>query len=539
MKRFTSPGHTQQFLSTFSGISPYFRPPYLAHTASVCCTGLCGHGLTGRSHRTRPRLGLACDDKLFRDSVVSSQHEGTGVSVNGMSPVFQRIQDLLRSDPATLVKADAEFSAMRQARGFHHEGRSYPVSLQPFVLDPEWADAARSASEELHRVLERVADLYREDEEVRRFFGPYRRAERWLTAAPSVRPCAGVCRFDGVFIDGTYRVMETNTCCPGGVIKVGAQFPLWQSVVAEMLGVRPPESGGQPFVTDPMLFVRHLVRMHELQFNAFPAGAGVVSLNGRYTNEIDLTVAGLDELGVPARHLDATALRRVSGGKVSAGGFEVSLAYHKLDQLEFINSADCFDYLDAGAAGDLCFLNPLLAQCVLEDKSVLALISDPRFSDRFGTADQIIIERHVPWTRLVTPGNATDPAGRLISLPEFIIDQRARLIIKPCNLTRGENVTIGALTTADSWNATVGRAVRSGDYVVQQYLPLPAMEVITGNPPQAQHMAYELDTYLISGRYAGFLCRTSIDPIVNVGRSGIMVPVVIKRADADGGWPPG
>ena len=26
MKRFTSPGHAQRFLSTFSGISPHFRP---------------------------------------------------------------------------------------------------------------------------------------------------------------------------------------------------------------------------------------------------------------------------------------------------------------------------------------------------------------------------------------------------------------------------------------------------------------------------------------------------------------------------------
>jgi putative transposase len=26
MKRFTSPGHAQQFLSAFSGISPHFRP---------------------------------------------------------------------------------------------------------------------------------------------------------------------------------------------------------------------------------------------------------------------------------------------------------------------------------------------------------------------------------------------------------------------------------------------------------------------------------------------------------------------------------
>lgn len=444
-----------------------------------------------------------------------------------ISPVFRRIHDLLRFDPRTLIKADAVFTSMRRASGFHHEGRSYPVSLQPFVLEPEWADAARSASEGLHRLLERVADLYRKDEAVRQFFPTYRHAERWLIAPQYVEPCVGVCRFDGVFINGSYRIMETNTCCPGGVIKVGAQFPLWQSVVADILKIPPPESGAQPFVTDPMLFVRHLVKMHELQFNCPPPGAAVVTLSGRYMNEVDLTVNGLRKLGIPTEHLDARELRRVGYSKIFGKGFEITLAYHKLDQLELISSDDCVDYLDAGAAGDLCFLNPLLSQCVLEDKSVLAFISDPRFWNRFTADDHLIIKRHVPWTRLLTTAQTTDAKGRLINLPEFVIDHRAQLVIKSCNLTRGEDVTIGAVAGKDSWDALVGKAIHTGNHVVQEYLPLPRMPVILGSPPQLSDMLYELDTYLIDGRFAGFLCRTSFDPVVNVGRSGVMVPVVI------------
>jgi putative transposase len=36
--RFTSAGHTQRFLSAFSGISPHFRPrPHLLHTEEYRC----------------------------------------------------------------------------------------------------------------------------------------------------------------------------------------------------------------------------------------------------------------------------------------------------------------------------------------------------------------------------------------------------------------------------------------------------------------------------------------------------------------------
>lgn len=444
--------------------------------------------------------------------------------------MFRRIQDLLTSEPGTLIKADAAFTSMRQASGFHHEGRAYPVALQPFVLESEWADTAKVASEGLHRVLERVADLYLEDEAVRRFFANYRHAERWLTAPQRVRPCAGVCRLDGVFINGSYRIMETNTCCPGGVIKVGAQFSLWQSVMADILKIEPPDAGGQPFVTDPMLFVKHLIKMHQLQFGRLPTGAAVISLNGRYMNEVDLTVKGLLQFGIPARHLDAKELRRAGCGKVLGKGFEVTLAYHKLDQLELITTSECFEYLDAGAAGEVCFLNHLLSQCVLEDKSVLALISDPRFAGRFTVDDQEIIKRHVPWTRVLATGKTTDPEGALINLCEYVINHRKQLVVKSCNLTRGEDITIGAFVGKDHWDALVSKAIHTGNHVVQQYLPLPKMPVIIGTPPQFVDMVYELDTYLINGMFAGFLCRASLDPVVNVGRSGIMVPVLITPA---------
>jgi putative transposase len=54
MKRFTSPGHAQRFLSAFSGISPHFRPGRHRLTAPEWRTEMADRfdGLAG-SHRDR------------------------------------------------------------------------------------------------------------------------------------------------------------------------------------------------------------------------------------------------------------------------------------------------------------------------------------------------------------------------------------------------------------------------------------------------------------------------------------------------------
>ncbi|MGH3632566.1 MAG: hypothetical protein ACRDTS_00375 [Mycobacterium sp.] len=443
--------------------------------------------------------------------------------------ISRHVRGIMRDDPRLLIEAEQKFAQLRMERGFHHDGRPYPVSLEPLLIDQSHAVAAQKAAEDLHRVLEHVADLYRMDETVRKFMRRYRNAEPWLCMEPSVKPYVGVCRFDGVIIDGTYRVMETNTCCPGGVIKVPAQFPLWRTVITTVLGGPALESGEQPFIANPTLFVQHLLQMYRRQFNDTPLSAAIVNLNGRYTNEVNLMTAGLEEFGVAVRVVDATCVRRAAEGGIRVDDLKIGLTYNKLDQLELISTPECFDYLEAAAAGELCFQNSLMAQLILEDKAVLALMSDPTFSDMFDTNDNEVIRRHVPWTRLMTPGRTTSPECEPVELAKFVIELRDRLVLKPRNLTRGEGILIGPKTSRKVWENTVGMAIRNGSHVVQEYLPLPSIDLVGGNPPHLRQMSHELDTYLFDGRFVGFMCRASLDPIVNVGRGGTMVPVVVTE----------
>lgn len=441
--------------------------------------------------------------------------------------VSRRVRELMRDDPALLVKADREFARLRMERGIDYEGRPYHVALEPLIVDQSQSAAAKTAAENLHRVLEHVGDLYRMDETVRRFMRIYRSADRWLCTEPVVRPYVSVCRFDGVFVDGTYQIMETNTCCPGGVVKVPAQFLLWKSVLTSVLGIPEPDAGDQPFIAEPDLFVRNLERMHWRLFKSAPLGAAIVNLNGRYTNEVDLIAAGLTEMGVTARVVDAARVRCVGQDSVHVGDLSISLAYNKLNPLELLSTSECYDYVDAGATGRICFPNSLMAQSVLEDKAILALMSDPAFADRFNAEESAVIARHVPWTRLVARGETTGPDGEHVELPEFILARQDLLVLKPRNMTRGKGVILGRHTSKAAWEDAVGMAVRTRGHVVQKYLRLPAIDLIGGVPPRSRQLLYELDTFLFDGRFAGFLCRASLDPVVNVGRSGTVVPVIV------------
>jgi hypothetical protein len=443
--------------------------------------------------------------------------------------IATRIAQLAESDPAAFAAASDAYTERHRAAGLFFEDRVDPVSLLPLPLRASDDAEIRAAAARLLALLEKMAELYRADPAVRDFFPAYRSAEQWLLPDPGLRPNAGVCRLDGVLIDGRFQIMEASTGGPGGVIKVGAELELWRNAVADVLGIDPPSYGDQPFGSDPLMFIRHLIRAHEQQFAIKPHCAAVVGLGNEFSNEVALMIDGLRQLGVAATQLDATELRRAAGRGMTANGFRPTLTFNKLDQVKLIHTLAAYDYLDAMASGQVCVVPTLLAHCVLDDKSVLAFLTDPLFSSEFTATERDTIARHVPWTRRVRSGRTAGPYGGPVDLMPYAIDQQRRLVLKPNDRTRGEGLLIGAETSPDQWQSALSQAVRAGNHVIQQYLALPEINVPFGDPPAVKRMKHGLDVFLFGGRFAGYMCRASVDTVINVGKRGIMLPVAIQE----------
>ncbi|HEY0036365.1 MAG TPA: hypothetical protein VGB66_06730 [Longimicrobium sp.] len=110
---------------------------------------------------------------------------------------------------------------------------------------------------------------------------------------------------------------------------------------------------------------------------------------------------------------------------------------------------------------------------ILADKRNLALVSEHADSADFTAAERALIERHLAWTRRVLPSQTTF-RGRPLRLPDDLPAGRDDFVLKKGWSNSGGGVVVGRFCTPDEWEQAIARAVREGDWVVQERLdPVP------------------------------------------------------------------
>jgi hypothetical protein len=441
--------------------------------------------------------------------------------------VERRVCALASSKNPLLWQAQGELSDAVAKAGMHFEGRAYPVSLRPLAITDQQSKDIAGVAEQFVELLDWAAELYCRDASVQRLFPAYRGLLPWITALPAARPIVRVCRLDGLIAsDGSYKVIETNTEGPGGVIQNGMAGGVWANLVNPLTEDLPMNVRGQPFVQDPDCFIDELLSAHRATTGRDLRRAAIVNFRGRFINEVDWMIAGLKRRGIKAQLLDAAAIRRNSRGAIGPDGDAIELAYNKLDVRDTIDAPEIADYLTACAAGEITSVNPLIAQWILSDKAILAVLSDHRFGENFTSQQRSLIRKHVPWTRYVADETTTGPDGRQIDLLTYVARNRAELVLKPSNATRGENVLVGHVTADRHWNEHLRRAANV-PYVVQQYIEPGELTAPHPLSLSVERMQYGIDAYVFGGRFAGFQARASLDPVMNVGKRGVLLPVAI------------
>jgi hypothetical protein len=409
-------------------------------------------------------------------------------------------------------------------RGLHMEGRAYRMAGRPLLLERSEAAGLARTMRHLHEVVESVVDGYAKYEEVRELFAEYRDHESAILDYPPTSPRVQLCRFDCAWYGGSsFKIMETNTACPGGVVQIPMATRQWLESpwAAELLDgmtVVPYRMLG-----DPHAFTRALVSSASAAGYEV-ASAAVVNLRGVYTYELEWIVRSFLDLGIDAQQCDARSMRDV-GGRVRAAGHEYELLYNKLDPLMLLEDAAAAEYLDMFRRRHAYFVNSLVAQTITEDKAVLAAMSDPRFEALFDVRQRELIREHVPWTRFMEEGMTLDPDGVSTDLFTYVASNRKRLVLKPANLTRGERVLVGPHVMDSDWQRGLAMA-RKDRYVAQEYTPLPRLDIPADSGTGFNTVNVDLSCYMLDGNLAGFFSRCSADPVVNLGHGGSCVPVV-------------
>lgn len=183
--------------------------------------------------------------------------------------------------------------------------------------------------------------------------------------------------------------------------------------------------------------------------------------------------------------------------------------------------------VQAYAAGACVIVNSFRAK-LLHKKSLFALLSDDRFHEPLSAEQRSAVMAHVPWTRVVRPGQTTYQ-GETIDLLAFARANRERLLLKPNDEYGGKGITIGWEVSADAWDAALQAALET-PFVVQErvtiaYEPYPAF--VDGQVVIADRLV-DSDPYLFGTTVHGCLCRLSTVTLLNVtAGGGSTVPVFV------------
>jgi hypothetical protein len=181
----------------------------------------------------------------------------------------------------------------------------------------------------------------------------------------------------------------------------------------------------------------------------------------------------------------------------------------------------------AYAAGACVVVNGFRAK-LLHKKSLFALLSDEQFQAGLSAEEREAVVAHVPWTRVLRPGETTYQ-GERVDLLAFARANRDRLLLKPNDDYGGRGITIGWESDADAWDAAIAAALES-PFVVQEkvriaYEPYPAL--VDGKVVIGERLV-DSDPFLFGPEVEGALCRLSTVTLLNVtAGGGSTVPVFV------------
>lgn len=171
---------------------------------------------------------------------------------------------------------------------------------------------------------------------------------------------------------------------------------------------------------------------------------------------IDCRVGEIGDLTFPGGrpHLDGT-------------GVDVILRYYGLE--EMLEHPDGVALLEpvfrAHENGSVVVWTPTN---VYSNKGTLAMLSESAADTAvFSTAERAVIERVLPWSRMLGRPGAGPDAGRI----EECVRRQDQLVFKPTGSYGGKGVVIGQEVDGDTWRATLAAGSRTGSLVQEIVRP--------------------------------------------------------------------
>lgn len=222
----------------------------------------------------------------------------------------------------------------------------------------------------------------------------------------------------------------------------------------------------------------------------------------------------------------------LQGDRLIVAGAPVDVIYKRVLISELLERCGrSHDVVRAVERGLVCMVNPFRCK-ILHKKASLAVLSDERNARLFTAEQNDAIRAHIPWTRMVEARSTTHDTRKIDLLP-FIIDNRARLVLKPNDAYGGSGIVLGWDVDAAAWERAVQAALEE-PHVVQERAAIPSESYPSFADGALVFADRILDTdpFGCHGEHVeGCLSRLSTAALVNVtAGGGSQVPTFLVEA---------
>lgn len=134
--------------------------------------------------------------------------------------LIKLLSDYFCAHPHSLAEDVARSAQLVREQNINFEHERYVTHMPvPYLLHQSRCDRLQQQGERLLAALNRVVVGYHNDARIRGYFGHLDWFGKFLALPTPLDPVISIARFDIVeTAQGDCRVVEPNTCCPGGAI---------------------------------------------------------------------------------------------------------------------------------------------------------------------------------------------------------------------------------------------------------------------------------------------------------------------------------
>ena len=151
-----------------------------------------------------------------------------------------------------------------------------------------------------------------------------------------------------------------------------------------------------------------------------------------------------------------------------SGDFKIDIVFRRMKVQEFLIRFDLsHPLLRAYRDRAVCMVNNFRSE-MAQKKAIFDLLTDEAVTSSFPAAERKVIREFVPWTRVVN-STKTTYQDEQVDLPDFILKNRERLVLRPNDDSTDESSFRGSESDDSRWEKALRTAMRS-PYVVQEAL---------------------------------------------------------------------